>query len=242
MFSADTTRYINKIRNIIIRILVVSTIVFCVIWNYAGQIISALLNFTNMTMMTVSPLETIQTELKVSAFCSIIVLLPYILFEVYYFIAPAMYENEKLIFKYGATSFYCMFVFGATVFAYVFAKLTLFILATYNLVNVNQSTSLFNYVQFLISISIACGVLMCIPNVTAILTYLGIINSSTMTTYRKHFIVLSLLISAIVTPGTDVFSMLLMEVPVLILFELSIIMSKIIQNIKVRKCSVRMNC
>ena len=239
--------FVAEIKTRIFRILIISVFLFSIVWFYSGEVVTNILSLTNAQIMTISPLETISTELLVSTIISALLIAPYISFEAYGFASPGLSDKEKKSVKIGAASLYVSFLAGFTVLAYGFIKGALFIINGYSLVGVTQSVSEYNFVSFICMTALSCGLLACIPFVISVLTYSGIIHSSILTKYWKQAVVGSMILSAIVAPGVDIMSMMLLEIPVLLLYFVSIIVSKFIEKIKVKNikgvkiCSGQLN-
>ena len=103
-----------------------------------------------------------------------------------------------------------------------------------------------SFVNFMITIFLMCGIMSCIPVVVATLTWFNLIKSSWLTMYWKHIVVMAMTISAIISPGADILSMLFFALPILILFALSIIVSIIIEKLNnpkvMKQCLEQQNC
>jgi len=131
--------------------------------------------------------------------------------EIYKFISPGLYPKEKKIIIWGAAPLYIMFLVGATVPTVFFITVVLSTLSQYYVLGVGQTVTLVNYISFVLSTSITVGLMFCMPNVAGILTYMGVLNSIVLQKYRKHYIVASMVFSAVVTPGPDILSLIMLE-------------------------------
>jgi sec-independent protein translocase protein TatC len=243
MFSEE----ISEIKKRGFRVALVIIFVFLTAWNYSPVLISRILKLTTEEIITISPIENIQTEMLVSSVLTALVVIPYLTFETFRYTSPALEDREKKFFKIGVISLYGSFMLGFTAFAYCLIKGTMLVLDQYSIPGISQSMSEYSFVSFVLTISVACGFLACIPCVISTLTYFKCIKSEWLTKYWKQVVVGSMVISAIVSPGVDIFSMLLFEVPVLMLFGVSVLMSKFIESMKnknikgVKICSVLVN-
>ena len=221
--------HISEAKKRVIRSLLVFFAVFSVVWNYSDSIIEKLIELTDLKIITVSAFEMFLSEMYISLFVTLLIVMPYLGFELYKFISPGLFPKEKRIILWCSVPFYVMFLIGSIVPTIFFISVVMSILTQFYVAGVEQTVSLASYVSLVLSTSIAFGVLFCIPNVSGILTYLGVLNSSVMSKYRKHFIVVSMVFCAIITPGPDAASLILMELPVIFIYEGSIIISKIIE-------------
>jgi sec-independent protein translocase protein TatC len=153
---------------------------------------------------------------------------PFIIWEFWKFIRPALYDNEK---KYAA-----LFIITASVLFFTGVLFGYFLIAPLSvnfLANYNVSKEIFNdidlgsYISLLRSSTVACGLLFELPIVIYFLTKLGIVTPSSLRTYRKYTLVIVLILSAIITPP-DVISQIIVAIPIMILYELSILISVIV--------------
>lgn len=162
-------------------------------------------------------------HLQVALIVGCVIAFPYLLIQLYGFISPALYSHEK---RY---SLFLIF-FGTVLFAsgvmlnyFVIFPLAFRFLSTYQVQEevVNQ-IALNSYISTLLVLSLLLGILFEIPIVTYFLAKLGIINKRMLTKYRKHAFVVLCILAAIITPTADIFTLLLVTVPLYILYEISI--------------------
>jgi sec-independent protein translocase protein TatC len=166
------------------------------------------------------------THIAVSIVAGIILSAPIILFEFWRFFRPALYSTER---KYarGAVLWSSMLFFLGVIFGYyMIVPLSIHFLGSYEISEqVLNQINVRSYIGTLTSIILASGVIFELPLITFVLTKIGIITPQFLTKYRKHSIVVIFIIAAIITPP-DIFSQVLVSIPLLILFEISIIISK----------------
>ena len=162
---------------------------------------------------------------KVSIVAGLILAFPVILWEFWRFFEPALKPNEK---KYtgGIVAISSLLFFVGVLFGYfALAPLSVYFLTMYEVSDavVNQ-INLKSYVGTITSICFATGFIFELPIIAFFLTKIGVITPEFMRRYRKHAIVLALIVAAIITPP-DVFSQILVAIPLLILYEISIFIS-----------------
>ena len=166
----------------------------------------------------------------VSLIAGFIVAFPYICWEVWRFVKPALYVSESKYAK-GIVFFSSMLFVGGVLFGYyIIAPLAINFLGSYQVSEevVNQ-INLGSYMTTIASISLACGVVFQLPVVTYFLAKLGLIGPSIMRKYQRHSFVVSLILAAIITPP-DVISQILVALPLLILYQLSILIASVVQK------------
>ena len=157
----------------------------------------------------------------------VIVASPYILWEVWQFIKPALHEKEKK----SATSFifFASFLFltGVLFSYYVIVPLSVNFLGTYQVsADVTNMISMDSYISTLTTLTLATGIIFELPIVVYFLTRFGIMSPEFMRKYRRHAVVVILLVAAIITPSSDVATQLIVAFPLYILYEASIFVSK----------------
>lgn len=185
----------------------------------------------NVPLINVGLTEQFMAHIKVSIYVGLILASPYILYLLFGFIAPALYENEHKYALRIVVSAYLMFIIGTALNYCLIFPLTVRFLGTYNVSGeVQNMLSLQSYIDTLIVMSLLMGVIFELPVVAWILGRMGLINGQIMRTYRKHAFVVILIVAAIITPTTDVFTLLIVSLPIWLLYEASIFIVKSDKN------------
>jgi sec-independent protein translocase protein TatC len=185
-------------------------------------------------LIYVSPLEVMMLELKISIIIGLLITLPLIAFYIYRIISrrysvriPITVGKGQFIFLSTAVIF--MFVLGAA-YAY-FLMLPMFLKFLYLDAaesGVTATYSIFKFISFIATTVAIFGLVFELPIVLTFLTRNGLIQYRTLVTYRKHIYVLIMFIAAFITPGTDIFSQMMVAVPMVIFFEISLIVARIL--------------
>lgn len=163
---------------------------------------------------------------------------PYLMYEMWRFISPGLYENERRIARgfIGVTSL--LFFIGVVFGYFIVAPLAIHFFATFSVVGGDQMIvnmiDLESYIETLRSSVVSCGVIFELPVIIYFLAKLDLITADFMRKYRKHAIVLTLLVAAIITPP-DVSSQIIVSIPILLLYELSIYVCKYVQKDKLKE-------
>lgn len=156
---------------------------------------------------------------------SVVTAMPYLLFEIWRFINPALYPNERRGVQKALTVGAVMFYMGVGVGYFMVYPLTLRFLSTYQLSPeiVNQ-ISLNSYIDNFMMLVLCMGLAFELPLVTWLLSLLGLITKSFLRKYRRHAFVLIVFIAAVITPTGDPFTLAAVSIPLYLLYELSILM------------------
>jgi sec-independent protein translocase protein TatC len=166
------------------------------------------------------------TQIQISITLGFVVAFPYVLWEVWRFIKPALSEKEAkkssrvIIFSSG-------FFFAGVAFAYfLIIPFSLNFAASYYISSqVNNFFTLDNYIGFVTMMMLGSGIVFELPMIIYFLAKLGIITALMMRTYRRHAIVIILILAAVITPSPDMFTMTLVAIPIYFLYELSILVA-----------------
>lgn len=180
------------------------------------------------------PLEIISIKMAgqftmhilVSLLAGLVVAFPYVFYEFWSFVVPALHSREKRHAR-GAV-FYSSFLFltGVSFGYFIISPLTVHFLGSYSVSQeVTNQINLISYVSTLSSVVLASGVIFELPVLAYFLTKAGLITPDFMRKYRRHSLIVILVLSAIITPP-DVFSQILVAVPLIILYEVGIFISR----------------
>ena len=165
--------------------------------------------------------------MKVTMMVAFVIALPYVLYQVWAFIAPGLYEHEKKLAAPIILSSFLLFLLGMA-FAYFFVFPAVFkFVAAYTPSGVQMATDIDKYLSFVLTLFIVFGLSFETPVVEMVLVRLGIVSIEKLREFRPYFIVIAFVIAAIVTPP-DVISQFMLAVPMILLYEFGIFMSRYI--------------
>lgn len=147
---------------------------------------------------------------------------PYILFELFRFISPALYDNEKKYSVQVACIIYILFILGVLMSYYVLFPISFRFLGTYSVAErVHSTITLDSYVETFTTLTLIMGLVFQLPVIAFALAKMGVLSSEILSLYRKHAFLVIMLIAAIITPP-DLMTLVLVTIPLYLLFELSI--------------------
>ena len=163
--------------------------------------------------------------MKVTMMVAFVIALPYILYQAWAFIAPGLYEHEKKLAAPIILSSFLLFLLGMA-FAYLFVFPAVFkFVAAYTPAGVQMATDIDKYLSFVMTLFLVFGLSFETPVVEMVLVRLGMVSIAKLRDFRSYFIVIAFVIAAIVTPP-DVISQFMLAVPMILLYELGIFMSR----------------
>ena len=148
---------------------------------------------------------------------------PYILYQLFRFVSPALYSNERKYVVRVVGSGYVMFMLGVLLSYFLIFPLTFRFLGTYQVSSdVENMIALQSYISTLILMSLAMGIVFEIPILSWLFAKLGFISADFMKRYRRHAVVIILIVAAVITPTSDIFTLSLVALPMWLLYEVSI--------------------
>ena len=166
-------------------------------------------------------------HMKVTFLLGLVVSFPYLIYEVWKFIAPALYDNEKKAVRGAFVLSSGLFYLGVAVGYLIVFPVMLYFFANYQVsADIPNTFSLSSYISLLISTVLAFGIVFEFPTVIALLSALGVVTKEMLRGFRKHAVCVVLILAAIITPTGDPFSLLVCSIPIYILYELSILMCR----------------
>jgi sec-independent protein translocase protein TatC len=177
-----------------------------------------------------SPVDPIVLTLKAAFICGVIIAMPIILWQIWLFIKPALTESERRYARPLIAMALVLFPIGVA-FSYYMLRFALGLFFRYAITGLEARINVFNYLSFTLTLMILFGLVFEFPLVILFLTRIGVVSTSFLRKYRGYAIVLIVVVAAIVTPP-DVFTQIALSVPLIILYEISIWLSKPLERKK----------
>jgi sec-independent protein translocase protein TatC len=175
-------------------------------------------------LMNTGLTEQFMIHMRTAMYAGLLVASPYILYELFRFVSPGLYQNERRYAVWIVGAAYLMFLIGTLVNYLVVFPFTVRFLGTYQVSpDVANMLTLQSYVDTLLGMSLVMGVVFELPVVCGLMGKMGLINGHLMAQYRRHALVAILIVAAIITPTTDAFTLFVVAVPIYLLYELSIV-------------------
>ena len=231
--------HLDELRKVIIRALVVTVVAAAVAFCLKDQLFGIVLaprtsDFITFRLMGVEPFnihlmntgltEQFMIHLKTAMYAGVLVALPYIIYLLFRFVSPALYDNERKYATLLCTSGYLMFMLGTLLNYFLIFPLTVKFLGTYQVSpDVANMLTLQSYMDTMLMMNLVMGIVFELPVVSWILARMGLVNAQMMRSMRRHAVVAILVIAAIITPTTDAFTLFIVALPIWLLYELSIL-------------------
>lgn len=162
------------------------------------------------------------THITTAVYLGVLGASPYILYELFRFISPALYENEKKYSVQVAGIIYILFLLGVLMSYFVLFPISFRFLGTYSVsAKVVSNITLDSYISTFVSLTLVMGLVFQLPVIAFFLGKLGFVSSELLSKYRKHSFLVIMLVAAIITPP-DLMTLILVTIPLYLLYEVSI--------------------
>lgn len=181
-------------------------------------------------LQNLKPFGQLMVYMQVAIIGGLIITIPNIFYHLWKFIAPALRQKEQ---KYALAivSYTTLCFLAGIAFAYfVMLPLTLQFAAQFGSESIENNFSIDEYFSIVFSVMLGAGLIFELPMVSFFFSKLGLLTPGFMRKYRKHAIVVILIIAAFLSPGTDPVSQIVLTIPLVLLYEISIFISKISQK------------
>lgn len=213
--------HLQEFRKRLIICLVVVAIVALACYNYVDDII-ALLSGPAGKLYFMNPSEVFFTYMEIALYAGILFTLPVLLYEVWAFVAPALWPEERravlvilptavILFYVGLVFAYYLVIPAAVTFFMGFATQTL-----------QPMFSLESYLSFILALTLPFGFIFELPLIVVFLAKIGLVTGDFLKGKRKILIVIAFIFAAVVSPTTDIFTQTMIAVPLIVLYEISL--------------------
>lgn len=167
-------------------------------------------------------------QLQASFVIGLVVAFPYVVWELWSFVKPGLYNKEKQSSRGAVFSISGLFLLGVSFGYFILCPMTIAFLANYTISPmISNEFDITSYVSTITILVVSCGLLFQLPIVIFFLTKVGIVTPTLLRGFRKHAVIAILVIGAIVTPSSDPLSLSLISIPLYFLYEISILISSI---------------
>lgn len=240
--------HLEALRQMIFRILAVSgffaVVVFCFKdttwqillapseWNFctyrwiewAAEVCGIEFHFEefHVNMIATDLSSQFMTHISTALYLGLLAASPYIFLELFRFISPALYDDEKKYSVIITVIIYFLFVIGVLMSYYILFPISFRFLGTYSVAEqIHSNITLDSYISTFTTLTLVMGTVFQLPVLAFFLSKTGIVSSSLLTHYRKHAFLVIMVVAAIITPP-DLMTLILVTIPLYLLFELSI--------------------
>jgi sec-independent protein translocase protein TatC len=212
---------------------------------FTNEMLCKLAKITNSPSLCINtkPLKLINTmlfgqfsiDMKVSAMAGFILASPYVFWELWRFLAPAFHSNERKHARGAVLSISALFLTGVLFGYYIIVPFTIHFLGSYSVSNqVDNLISINSYFSTVSSSILASGLIFELPVLTYFLSKIGLVTPKFLRKYRRHAIIIILIVAAVIS-SPDVISQIMVSIPLVFLYEISIWVSGVVQRQKMEQ-------
>jgi len=208
----------------------IGVVIFTIIaWVFINPLVEIVLlkpaRDAHASLQNLRPFGQLFLYFQVAIIVGIVASIPNIFYQLWKFIAPALKKGErKYILRIVIFSTFC-FLVGIAFAYFVMIPMAMKFAAQFGTEEIKNEFAIDEYMSIIISVMLAAGVVFELPMVSFFLSKLGILSPNFMRKYRRHAIVIIMVLAAILTPGTDPVSQVILAVPLVLLYEISIFIS-----------------
>jgi len=184
----------------------------------------------NIVLQNLVPYGQISLYLQVVFFSGFILSFPALVWQIWQFVEPGLHETERKASKFIILFISVCFFTGIAFGYFVFLPISLKFFAGFGTSLIRNNIAVQDYVSFFLGTLLTAGLVFELPFISYVLSKVGLLTPAFMRFYRKHAVVVMLVVAAVVTPSTDMVTQLVIAVPMLILYEISIFISARVQR------------
>ena len=225
--------HIEALRATLLKCISSIAIIFPFVFFFAPKFLNVLTDFitkdTNISLNFFTPVEVFLIQIKLALVVDILICFPYIVKQIWNFILPALYENEKKFIKSIVLISTTLFMLGILFCIFLILPLIIKFGMSFQSSNIQAMFNITNIINLTLWLSVIFGLMFQVPLVTFFLIKTGVTEYKTIADKRSYIIVGLLIIAGILTPP-DVISQLMLAIPTYLLFESGLLCSKFIQK------------
>ena len=224
--------HLEEFRSRLFKIAIAFVIASVVTWIIKARIFDALLEPAGLKELNfMGPAQGLITDVKLALFSAFLLTIPVILYQMWMFIAPAVGDVGRLFTYILVILASSLFLAGVAFGYYAILPVGLQFLLGYAEDRYNELITADTYLPFVTRLLLASGIVFELPAATYVGAKLGLITAPTLRRFRKHALIVNAVLAAALTPSPDPFSMILMAVPMLLMYEVSILIARFVNPV-----------
>jgi len=224
--------HLEEFRSRLFKIAIAFVIASVVTWIFRARIFDALLEPAGLKELNfMGPAQGLITDVKLALFSAFLLTIPVILYQMWMFIAPAVGDVGRLFTYILVILASSLFLAGVAFGYYAILPVGLQFLLGYAEDRYNELITADTYLPFVTRLLLASGIVFELPAATYVGAKLGLITAPTLRRFRKHALIVNAVLAAALTPSPDPFSMILMAVPMLLMYEVSILIARFVNPV-----------
>ncbi|WP_241421498.1 twin-arginine translocase subunit TatC [Candidatus Contubernalis alkaliaceticus] len=222
----NLTGHLDELRKRIIISVIAIVIGSIVTFMYVDLIRETIIRPAEGNLVFIGVAEAFMTNIKIAIIAGVLLAFPVILYQVWSFVLPGLDPREKKFVFVFVTASLLLFTGGVSFAFFVIIPISIKFFLGFETEGISAMISFGNYISYIAGVVFAFGMVFQMPIAVFILSKLGLISSEFLKKYRTHALVVIFILAAIITPP-DVISQILMAIPMLLLYEISILVAKV---------------
>ena len=225
--------HLDELRSRLWRVLIAAIVAAVACFCFKEQLFAVVMypKPEDMRLINVELTQQFLTHMRVALWGGLILVSPYIIYQMFAFVAPGLYAVEKRLALRSVGAGYLLFLAGVALNYFIIFPFTVRFLGGYQVsAEVANTITLSSYISVLGVMSLLMGAVFELPVLCWLLAKIGVLKASFMRKYRRHAIVVIVILGAIITPTGDPFTLSLVAVPIYLLWELSILIVKRVEK------------
>ena len=225
--------HLDELRSRLWRVLIAAIVAAVACFCFKEQLFAVVMypKPEDMRLINVELTQQFLTHMRVALWGGLILVSPYIIYQMFAFVAPGLYAVEKRLALRSVGAGYLLFLAGVALNYFIIFPFTVRFLGGYQVsAEVSNTITLSSYISVLGVMSLLMGAVFELPVLCWLLAKIGVLKASFMRKYRRHAIVVIVILGAIITPTGDPFTLSLVAVPIYLLWELSILIVKRVEK------------
>jgi sec-independent protein translocase protein TatC len=224
--------HLEEFRSRLFKIAIAFVIASVVTWIFKARIFDALLEPAGLKELNfMGPAQGLITDVKLALFSAFLLTIPVILYQMWMFVAPAVGDVGRLFTYILVILASSLFLAGVAFGYFAILPVGLQFLLGYAEDRYNELITADTYLPFVTRLLLASGIVFELPAATYVGAKLGLITAPTLRRFRKHALIVNAVLAAALTPSPDPFSMILMAVPMLLMYEVSILIARFVNPV-----------
>jgi sec-independent protein translocase protein TatC len=230
--------HLEELRRTILAVLLAAGICAIAAWSFSDRVLTWLIHNTSGEAIFTRPEGAFMARLKVSLVLGLLAALPYVFYKLWAFVGPGLLDKERRIVLPGALSSLVLFYLGLVFSYFVMTPLMVKVLIGFGTTDLKSLTEVNFLLDMVFMMGLASGLVFQLPLIVGFLTWIGLLNPKLLRKYWRHSIVGIAIASAVLTPADPV-SMIVLAIPLLALYVVSLVLASMIYKARRERLAQR---
>lgn len=224
--------HLTELRNRIVYMAVALVAAILLSYNFAEILVMDMIGIVpDINFVFIAPAELLLSYIKIAVIIGLVVSAPFLITQIWLFVSPGLEKKERRTIVFSLMFGGVFFIIGA-VFAYIVVlPLMIQFFMSFQMEGIDEMISFASYLSLVMNTVLSFGLIFEMPSIMVILTRLGVVRSKFLRSNRKYIVLVIFVIAAVLTPP-DIISQTLLALPMILLFELGIFLSRIVERKK----------